>query len=101
MAVHELATNALKYGALSAPEGSVMFRWSAVPCEDGERIEFLWKEDGGPPPKPPERDGYGHRMIRSVAAREIDGEAEIDYQPNGLVCRIAYRRVASAENSGS
>jgi two-component sensor histidine kinase len=93
MAVHELATNALKYGALSVPDGSVTFRWHAVPHHDGERIEFVWKEQGGPPPNAPEKDGYGHRMIRSVAARETDGEVQLDFPPDGLVCRISYRRL--------
>jgi two-component sensor histidine kinase len=98
MAVHELATNALKYGALSVPEGSVIFRWSAEPADGGEKIEFVWKEDGGPPPKPPEKDGYGHRLIRSVAARETEGQVHIGFPREGLVCRIAYRRLASEGN---
>ena len=101
MAVHELATNALKYGALSVPSGIVTFRWRAVPSNGGEKIEFVWKEGGGPSPKRPERDGYGHRMIRSVAAREIDGEVRLHFPPEGLVCQITYRRAAhpSAANS--
>jgi two-component sensor histidine kinase len=101
MAVHELATNALKYGSLSVPEGSVTFRWSAGPRNGGEEIEFVWKEDGGPPPEPLGKDGFGHRLIRSVAAREADGEVSLDYPPEGLVCRIAYRRPARAENKGT
>jgi two-component sensor histidine kinase len=92
MAVHELATNALKYGALSVPGGSVTFRWSATQSDNGERVEFVWEEVGGPPPQRPQKDGYGHRMIRSVTARETDGDVQLDYLPEGLVCRIAYRR---------
>jgi two-component sensor histidine kinase len=92
LAVHELATNALKYGALSVPSGSVTLCWSAMPCDGGEKIEFVWRENGGPPPRRPEKDGYGHKMIRSVAARETDGEASLDFPPEGLVCRISYRR---------
>lgn len=98
LAVHELATNALKYGALSVPSGTVTFRWSAALSDDAEAIEFLWTEEGGPPPKRPEKDGYGHRMIRSVAARETDGRVHIDFLPAGLVCRISYLR--PAEPSG-
>jgi len=92
LAVHELATNALKYGALSVPSGSVNLRWRLLACDGGEKVEFVWKEDGGPPPRRPEKDGYGHRMIRSVAARETDGEASLDFPREGLVCRISYRR---------
>jgi len=92
MAVHELATNALKYGALSVPSGVVTFRWSVTPCDGGEKVVFVWEEKGGPPPKKPERDGYGHRMIRSVAARETDGRVTLDFPPEGLVCRISYRQ---------
>ena len=95
MAVHELATNALKYGALSVPSGTVTFRWRAKPCEGGEEIVFVWKEEGGPHPMKPERDGYGHKMIRSVAARETDGAVTLDFPPEGLVCRISYRRPTS------
>jgi len=103
MAVHELATNALKYGALSVPSGSVTLRWRAVPGGSGEAIEFVWQENGGPAPKRPVKDGYGHRLIRSAAARETDGEVHIEYPPEGLVCRIAYRRPRSiaAGNSGT
>lgn len=95
MAVHELATNALKYGALSVPSGAVTFHWSAAPCDDGEEIVFVWREEGGPPPKQPEKDGYGHRFIRSVAAREADGRVILDFPPEGLVCLISYRRPVS------
>ena len=98
MAVHELATNALKYGALSVPHGSVSFQWTATPTDRGEQVVFLWKEDGGPAPQPPEKEGYGHRMIRSVAAREMAGEVRIDYRPEGVVCRIAYLRRPSPDS---
>ena len=96
MAVHELATNALKYGALSVPSGTATFRWNVTPCEDGEEILFVWKEEGGPPPKRPEKDGYGHRFIRSVAAREIDGKVTLDFPLEGLVCLISYRQPTSS-----
>jgi two-component sensor histidine kinase len=92
LAVHELATNALKYGALSVPMGTVDFTWTTTQEDNGMRVAFLWKEDGGPPPSPPVKDGFGHRMIRSVAAREAEGEVSIDYPPEGLVCRIAFLR---------
>jgi len=92
LAVHELATNALKYGALSAAEGSVSITWSTKPIDTGEEIEFVWKERGGPPPSPPEKPGFGSRMIQSVVARERAGRVNMDYQPDGLCCRIAFMR---------
>jgi two-component sensor histidine kinase len=92
LAVHELASNALKYGALSEPGGTIDFRWTAKPRTDGEYIEFVWTESGGPAPVKPSRDGFGHRLIRSVAAGEPEGLVEIDYPPQGLVCRVAYLR---------
>jgi two-component sensor histidine kinase len=92
LAVHELASNALKYGALSGPAGTVDFRWTVTPRDGGEHVEFVWMEDGGPPPAKPDHDGFGHRLIRSTALGEPDGEVQIDYLPQGLVCRIAYIR---------
>ena len=74
LAVHELASNALKYGALSGPSGKVNFCWTVTRTEAGERVEFTWTEFGGPAPVPPTRDGFGHRLIRSVVSSEADGQ---------------------------
>lgn len=90
LTVHELATNALKYGALSVPDGSVSFRWTITPGENGRDIVFVWEERGGPRPVAPEKPGFGTRMIKYAVARERDGRAEIDYRPEGVVCRIAF-----------
>ena len=92
LAVHELATNALKYGALSAPDGRVSFTWSVTPEGDAQNIAFEWKEHGGPTPKPPAKPGFGTRMIKHVAVREKSGRVDIDYPPDGLQCRIAFVR---------
>lgn len=97
MAVHELATNAIKYGALSKLDGSVSFVWVSEPAEDGERIRFDWKERGGPAPQVPAKEGFGSRMIRSVTARERGGGVTIDYEPDGLRCRIVFMRRPSGE----
>ena len=84
MAVHELATNAIKYGALSADSGHVHVAWSAV----DDRFHWQWREHGGPPVKVPERTGFGSRMIERALALQLSGKATIDYQPAGLVCTI-------------
>ncbi|HEX4157023.1 MAG TPA: sensor histidine kinase [Rhizomicrobium sp.] len=90
LAVHELASNALKYGSLSEPGGTVDFRWTVTAIGSGEHVEFVWAEYGGPTPVPPPRDGFGHRLIRSVVSGEAEGKVQIEYPLDGLVCRIAY-----------
>lgn len=93
LAVHELATNAIKYGALSVPDGRVSLTWSRTPEETGEKILIEWKERGGPTPLAPNRDGFGSRVIRYVAAREKDGTVSLTYEPDGLRCRISFTRM--------
>jgi len=90
LGVHELTTNAIKHGALSVPEGRVDFRWSVTPGASIGRVEMVWKESGGPPPKRPERDGYGARVISFIPSREQNGKVAMDYPPDGYVCRITF-----------
>jgi two-component sensor histidine kinase len=93
LALHELATNALKYGALTRESGRVSVSWSRTPFDaEAERVEIVWQEHGGPPPTRPEKEGFGTRLIRSVAARERDGEVQISYDPAGFSCCIAFLR---------
>ncbi|MDP1961058.1 MAG: HWE histidine kinase domain-containing protein [Reyranella sp.] len=84
MALHELATNALKYGALSAEAGRVALHWRT---DDG-RFHLRWEESGGPPVTPPCRTGFGSRMIERGLSAEFEGEVKIDYRPAGVVCTI-------------
>jgi len=84
MALHELGTNALKYGALSAEGGRVDLHWTT---EDG-RFRLRWQESGGPPVAPPARTGFGSRMIEHGLSAEFEGEVRIDYRPAGVVCTI-------------
>jgi two-component sensor histidine kinase len=84
MALHELGTNALKYGALSAEGGSVSLIWTA---DDG-RFRLHWQECGGPQVTPPGRTGFGTRMIERGLSAELQGEVRIDFRPNGVVCTI-------------
>ena len=88
MVVHELATNAVKYGALSADEGWVSLAWTAASAPDGLNLQLTWTEHGGPPVEPPERKGFGARLIAYSLAAER-GSAELIYAPQGLQCRMA------------
>ena len=89
MALHELATNAVKYGALSVPTGQVRIAWSVVPGPVHPRLTLTWTESGGPPVSPPTRRGFGSRLIERGLASELSGEAHIDFLPDGVVCRIS------------
>jgi PAS domain S-box-containing protein len=84
MAVHELATNATKYGSLSRPGGRIDIGWEV---EDG-RLHLVWRESGGPPVAVPTRRGFGSRMIERGLASELSGTVKIDFAPAGLVCTV-------------
>lgn len=84
LAVHELATNAVKYGALSSPAGSVAIDWRVV---DG-RLRLTWRERDGPRVEPPTRRGFGSRMIERGLAAELGGTVGIDFDPAGVVCTV-------------
>ena len=95
MALHELGTNALKYGALSVEQGSVAVRWST----SDDRFRLRWEERGGPPVSPPTHRGFGSRMIERGLAAELRGEARIDWRPEGVVCTIDAPLVAIHEKA--
>lgn len=86
MAVHELLTNAAKYGALSAPEGRIALAWSFDAASD--RLRLSWKESGGPAVCPPTRRGFGVRFIERVLASQAGGEAAIAFEPDGVRCHV-------------
>ena len=94
MAVHELATNAVKYGALSRDGGRVLVAWRAV--EEG--FEITWTEIGGPPVSPPAEHGFGSRLLQRLA-QELGGALDIDYAPSGLVCSIRGRTSEPQEDA--
>lgn len=87
MALHELATNAVKYGALSTPAGHVRISWCHRPPDDSV-LELVWAESGGPPVTPPQRTGLGMRLIEDQLSHEFDGRTTMDFVPAGLVCTI-------------
>jgi PAS domain S-box-containing protein len=88
LALHELATNAVKYGALSNEAGSVILAWEILPGTDGVRLRLVWREENGPPVTPPVRQGFGSRLIGKNLAGELNGEVQIDYLPAGVVASI-------------
>ena len=89
LALHELATNATKYGALSNADGTVDLRWHVVHEGEAPRFRLSWSEQGGPPIlAQPTRRGFGSRLIERSFAAEVGGEVTLAYPPTGLVCRL-------------
>jgi PAS domain S-box-containing protein len=84
MALHELGTNAAKYGALAAEGGRVSIAWTA----DGERLRLEWRERGGPPVAEPTRRGFGSRLIERGLEADLGGAAALHFEPAGLRCEI-------------
>ena len=85
LTIHELVTNAAKYGAFSTPGGSVAVRWSLA---DDNGISLSWAEVGGPPVQPPARRGFGSTLIERALAMETGGRATLRYLPGGVVCDV-------------
>ena len=88
MALHELATNAGKYGALSVPEGLVTITWTTRMKGQRPWLLLLWAETGGPTVKPPTRRGFGSRLIDEGVPYELDGEVTLAFPRNGVTCNI-------------
>jgi len=87
MALHELATNAAKYGALSNPGGRITIRWRLH--GDPAQFTFEWIERGGPPVVPPAATGFGSSLLKRALAGQLGAEVAMDFAPGGLICRIA------------
>ena len=109
LATHELVTNSAKYGALSALSGRLSVDWE----EQTDRLRIIWSETGGPRVETPASRGFGTRSVIASIESQLGGEAEFDWRPEGLVCRLsvpllprkltpgpASRRDAGAEGSG-
>ena len=87
MILHELSTNAAKYGALSVETGRVRVSWSIVYGES-PKLLLDWEEIGGPSVIPPDRKGFGTRLIEGLLTGELGGSVHSDYDPSGLRCHI-------------
>jgi len=89
LALHELSTNAVKYGALSTAGGRVDLSWKVQPDLDGSaKLRLDWRESGGPPVQPPKRAGFGTRLIERGLSTDLQGRVAIEYRPDGVVCAI-------------
>jgi len=86
LALHELATNAAKFGALSRPEGRVSVTWSVEDLAGRTGVRIAWREAGGPPVEAPQRRGFGLRLIERGAPGELGGEARLEFAPAGVAC---------------
>jgi len=84
MAIHELATNAAKYGAFSVAEGRVDISWSRIFDAQGDRLRIEWVETGGPEISPPSRSGFGSQLVKSTLEGSLSGQVDYDWEPNGL-----------------
>ena len=99
MAIHELTTNAAKYGALSVSRGKVAVSWETEPAEEGTRLRLVWEESGGPEVTAPTRQGFGSRLLHRVLATQLNAKVEMDFRPEGL--RVALDAVLKhAPNMG-
>ncbi len=88
MAVHELGTNAVKYGALSNDTGHVEVEWAVAREPHGARLKLRWKEVGGPAVEPPAKKGFGTRLIERGLAGDLNGEVTLAFERDGLLCLV-------------
>lgn len=96
--LHELATNAAKYGALSAAGGRLAVQWGVEPNGSGRLLRLRWQESGGPAVQPPGSSGFGTALIERSVTHELDGSARLDYRPDGFVCELSFPLAASGDH---
>jgi len=88
MALHELTTNAVRYGALSVPEGYIELRWSMSEVEGIRKLTLEWKECGGPPVAEPKHHGFGSTLLRRVLSVQCNADVELSFDHMGLRFRM-------------
>lgn len=99
MTLHELYTNAVKYGALSVPNGRVSLDWR--PADDGRSIDLVWKETGLAGVETPKRSGFGQKMIALSVRHDLTGELQSEWRPQGLLMRIRFPAKDAAQEMGN
>jgi two-component sensor histidine kinase/PAS domain-containing protein len=90
LAIHEMATNAVKYGSLSVPDGKVHVMWAVTSGSAPPSLLVEWVESGGPTVKQPERQGFGTKLIQRGLAQQLGGEIKLDFAPAGVRCVITF-----------
>ena len=88
MVLHELTTNAAKYGAFSKKDGRLLLRWRWLRNGSSGRLAIEWQELGGPPVLRPDQSGYGTSIVRELIPFELGGTADLDFATDGLRCRL-------------
>ncbi len=87
LALHELCTNAAKYGALSNPTGTVAIQWAIeLDAAEGTQLSMRWVESGGPPVVPPVSPGFGTHLVRGVLSEDLNARVDMQYEPDGFLC---------------
>lgn len=88
LALHELAANAARFGALSVPDGRISIEWERTPAENGEGLSLDWREELGPPVKVRRTKGFGSMVIERNLASAVGAKVDLDFLPQGLRCHI-------------
>jgi two-component sensor histidine kinase len=97
MVIHELSTNAAKHGALSSREGGLSVRWSLLNETAQPLLEIVWSEIGGPECRPPQRTGFGSKLLARTVGHQLGGQFESEYDRDGFRCtlRLPWKAIAA------
>jgi two-component sensor histidine kinase len=98
MAFHELATNAIKYGALANEAGSISVDWTTEATPTGKQLIIRWQEKSGPIVAIPLQKGFGSKLLERGLAHELEGSVDLQYRQDGVVCIIAFLTLDNNRN---
>jgi PAS domain S-box-containing protein len=101
LAIYELATNALKFGALSSPAGKIHIKWQVAEANGTREFKLSWQESGGPPVIRPRKKGFGSAITESMVARSVLGSVTVTYAPAGLIWELVAPEAGLTETTGS
>ena len=101
LAIYELATNALKFGALSSPSGRIHIEWQVTEANGSREFKLTWRESGGPEVLQPRKKGFGSAITESMIARSVLGSVAVTYAPTGLVWELVAPESGLTQTSGS